>query len=464
MKPIEIIIGRGNPNDPNSGDSVYNNPSLAGQDLWVEVYGSGPYPYEDYSVLPTGGFQLLNGLKFGSNGQQWFVHVSAYVPQLSSLTGITNGYNIQKVMTVMQGRIGWKQPTLSGMPVISGQNQSSTSGRYYADFHTSCTIQKIYAAQEDKDISTADFNALLYGMDQSVIMRSLNAIFNRPQLIEHGLVYERMSNIRAVPVPNQGNFCGYRIKVSSGDYSVMINTLALYFNGVSTFNIYLFNDLTAAPLKTQSVTTVANSQTVVNLDWIISYISDNKGGLFYIGYFQNDLGSVQAIDEQLNMWDASKIFGAWPFQSLQIGSLDFNRINPSVVFRTYGLNMEMSSYRDFTQTITQNAHLFDEARGLCMAIQVLELIKNSSRTNSTERQANEMSKIEYDVNLAFPTKEYPFMAGLKSQLAREFQRINQGFFPKAEAQIFPVGGFDDYGYLEYDSFDITNLPPRERVN
>lgn len=457
------MVGRGEEFDPVTGGTDYDNPNLAGQDLWVEVYGLGPYPYESYQVKSTGGFTLLGGAKFGNDGQIWFIHVEAFVPGVTPVMGLSNGFNIAKIMGALQGRLGWSQPTLAGMPVISGQNQLASSSRYYEDFHTSCTIQKLYTSQDDKDISDAGFNALLQRYDRKVIMRCLNAVFNRPQKIEHGLVYERTSNVRNVPVPNQGNFCGYRIKVSNGNYAVMINTLAMFFNGVATFNIYLFNDLKKAPLMSQSVTTVANDQTIIPLNWILKYIDDNKGGLFYIGYFQDDLGLVLAVDEQLNMWADSKIYGAWPFQSPKVaGSLDFNRINPSVVFRTYGLNMEVSSYRDYTEMIVQNAHLFDEARGLCMAIQVLEQIRNSARTNSTNRQANEMIKLDYDLDLAFPTKEKPFMAGLRAQLVREFERINMNFFPAPKPTNVSIAGNYDQDEFAYDTFDIKNLPPRER--
>lgn len=462
-KPLEIVVGRGQQYDPAVGDSVYNNPNLAGQDLVVALTGTGPVPYENYTVLPTGGFQLNGGGTFGDAGQTWFVAPQPYVPGVTPVTGLSNGYNIAKVMTSMQGRLGWSQPTLAGMPVISGQNQTSSSSRFFDDFHDSCTIQKLYAAQEDPAISDADFNTLLQRMDRSGIMRCLNAIFNRPQMIDHNLVYERMSNVRNIPVPNGGNFCGYRMKVSNGDYAVMLNTIALFFDSAVTFNVYLFNDLTQAPLMSQSVTTMANTQTVINLNWILKYVDNNKGGLFYVGYFQDDLGAAMAIDEQLNMWTDCKIFGAWPFQSPRVpGRLDFNRINPSVVFRTYGMNMELSSYRDYTEVILQNAHLFDEARGLLMAIQVIGKIKNSSRTNATSRQSNEMIKLDYDVELAFPTKEAPFMSGLKAQLAREFERINRNFFPKPKPTNVSIAGAYDRDEFAYDTFDIKNLPPRER--
>ena len=380
---------------------------------------------------------------------------------------LTNGFDTAKVQTAMAGRLGWLQPTQSGSPVINSTNLGSTSGRYYNDgsFHAACTIDRFKSSQEDSAISDNDLNTLLTTMDKSVMMRVINAVFNRPQLVEHTLVYERVSNIRNVVIPNAGNFCGYRIKVGKGDWAIQLNSISLFFDAVATFNIYLFNDLTLAPLQIKSVTTLANSQTVVDLGWVLNYISTNKGGLFYIGYFQDDLGSAHAVDEQLNMWAASKVFGAYPFQSPKTGALDFNRINPSVVFRTYGMNLEITSYRDYTQTIIQNPHLFDNARGLGMAISVLESIKYSTRSNATERQSKgaiEPNELNYDLNLAFPNDDRPFIAGLKAQLMQELSRISKSFFPKAEAMSVGIGGDYDREAFAYDTFDIKNLPPRER--
>jgi len=383
---------------------------------------------------------------------------------------LTNGFDTDKVKSAMAGRLGWMQPTQAGSPVINSTNLGATSGRFYNDgsFHAACTIDRLKSSQEDANITDANLNALLTTLDQSVAMRVINAVFNRPQLVEHTLVYERVSNVRNIPVPNSGNFCGYRIKVGKGDWAIQLNSVSLFFNNVATFNLYLFNDLTLAPLKTQSVTTIANSQTVVDLGWVLNYISTNKGGLFYIGYFQDDLVATgtQAIDEQLNMWAASKVFGAYPFQApKKTGVLDFNRINPSVVFRTYGLNLEVTSYRDYTQTIIQNPHLFDNARGLAMAIGVLETIKYSTRSNAVERQSKDAigtTELNYDLNLAFPNDDRPFIAGLKAQLMQELNRISQSFFPKPKAMSVGIGGDYDREAFAYDTFDIKNLPPRER--
>lgn len=366
-------------------------------------------------------------------------------------------------MTAFQGRLGWQQPTIAGAPVIDEANLESSSMRYFDDFHAAVKANRLADVLDDKDMTDEEFNTLLQTMDKTVIMRCLNAVFNRPQLIEHSLLYERSSNLRNVVIPNQGNFCGYRIKVSEGNYAVQLNTIALFFDTAATFNVYLFNDLTKAPLQTKSVTTVANSQVTIQLDWVLNYISTNKGGLFYIGYFQDDLGSAHAVDEQLNQWQPSKVYGAWPFQSPKTAALDFNRINPSVVFRTYGMNIEVSAYRDYTQVIIQNAHLFDEARGLMMAVNVIETIKNSIRSNSDQRLNQEnMKDLEYDLNLAFPSEERPFMAGLKAQLISQFKKINENIYPKQEAFSVPIGSMGNNLRWQYDTFDIRNLPPREQ--
>jgi hypothetical protein len=380
---------------------------------------------------------------------------------------VTNGFDISRVNDAMEGRLGWLQPTLPGSPDIDADNLLSKSGRYYNDgsFHPTCTIERIKSVQENASISDSDFNALLIQLDKAATTRCLNAVFNRPQLVEHSLLYERASNVRNVVIPNSGNFCGYRIKVSKGDWAVQLDSVSLYFDRVATFKLYLFNDLIASPVAEKEVTTQANSQVIVDLNWAVNYASAaNSGGLFYIGYFQDDLGEARALDEQLNIWETTKIFGAYPFQSpRKTGALDFNRTNPSVVFKTYGLNLELSSYRDYTRSIVQNAHLFDNARGLLMAIRVMEEIKYSTRTNATERQSKEaidQADLNLDLNLAMPTENLPFVAGLKAQLTQELGRISRNFFPKAQASSVSISGVNAEGL--YDTFDLKNLQARER--
>lgn len=459
------------------GGTVYSDPSLVGWSFSVERRSLGTLTLGvDYTLLPDGtGFTIIgstfgNPITFG-DGEVYTLH---FYPQELTVTppqttGVTNGYNLARVYAAFQGRLGWEQPDSSLCPfTLSDSNLAATSGRYYGEeFHEACTLINIINAQPQANPTTDDFNALLQRMDRGLIMRSLNAIFNRNMLIEHCLNYTRSSNVRNVVIPNQANFCGYRINIAQGDWSLKLDSVSMFFDGVATFNLYLFNDLQKLPVLTKSITTQANTQTKVQLDWIINYVNETgNGGIYYLGYFQNDLPTdVHAIDEQLNLWANTKIFGSYPFQSQQQNGLDFNRINPSVVYRSYGINIEFSAYYDYTEKIIQNANLFDEARGLLMAIRVIEMIQYSGNNNGKNRSMDEKTAglMVQSANQAMPTEQMPYVAGIKSQVMREFKRMNDNFFSKPQAGSFTLDNDQYKGIFAYDSFDLATLPPRENM-
>ena len=381
---------------------------------------------------------------------------------------ISNGFDLARIFPVFQGRLGWHQPTITGMPTLDADNLEATSGRYYdRGFHKAVTVQNYYETQENPDITDLQFNALLQDEDQAVITRLINAVLNKPQLIEHVVDYTRVAYRQSIIIPNMGMAVGYRINISPGDYAVNIDSVGLLFDGAVTFNMYLFNDLILAPVQTQSVTTVANTQVRVSLDWVMNYINSatsggNLGGVWYLMYFQDDLGDVHAIDEQLNMWSKTKILGAIPFQSDKVGALDFNRTNVSANYRTYGFNFEVSCYRDYTQTLIQNASLFDEARGLTMAINVIEQILFTSRANGNQRVMQDIAN-RLSPSLDMQSGEFnsnPYVSGLKQQLARELNRINLVFSPKPVPMSVPIGGVYGGDYM-YEGYDIRDMPSRQ---
>jgi hypothetical protein len=348
---------------------------------------------------------------------------------------LSNAINTDRVLAAMRGRLGWRQPTRGGVPTLTTANTTATSGRYYGEgFHEAAGISRLYEVQEDKEISESEFNTLLQQWDDEVIMRCINAVFNRPQLIDNCLIYERgYPENRAIPLTNTGRFVGYQITVAPGDYSAYALSASLYFDEAATFNLYLFNDMKASPLQTKSVTTVANDQTLVTLDWQITNLSaSNKGGTFYIGYFQDDISPAKALDDTYQCATDTKIFGAVAIEATQTGAADFDRTQPVQTQHSYGLNLQIASCRDYTETIVRNAHLFDEVRGLVMALRVLGTAVNSLRSNNTEmKTADQVGQLLADMNTAFPTQEMPYVAGLKSQITRELKRINANFFPKA---------------------------------
>ena len=421
----------------------------------------GTWSSSDNSIATVSAGGLVTGVAAGAVVITYTINGTATWSIEVEENCVTNGFNIDALMPALSERIGWDGATSPGYPTLTVANQKSKSGRYYNDFHEAVTIKNISDTQENNEQTNDEFNTLLATLDRKVSLRALNGIFNQPCLIEHMLAYNRTYNRVKIIVPNGGNFVGYRVNVAAGDFAAVFNSISLYFNGVATFNLYLFNDLIKLPIRTKSVTTVQDSQTKVQLGWTVNYNDyQYSGGVYFIGYMQNDLGSVQAIDEQLNLWTNSCVFGGLPFQSKSIGNNDFDRNQPSPNFRSYGLNIEMSAYRDFTRVITQNIHIFDEARGLLMAISIIEQFKNTTRTNTSEKQITDMiDKWSYDVNGMLPNDGQPYVAGLKDQLKRAFKTIAETFNPKEKAISVPASG--NGNYIEYLGFNLNNLPRRQ---
>lgn len=359
----------------------------------------------------------------------------------------TNGFDLTKVMDALVGRIGWR--VQDGI-TPTAPNDGSKSGRYFQDFHSSVNLKSLKQTQSDRGMDDAAFNLWLKSLQEGVILRCLNGVFKKPELLDNTLLFDRLV-YNDQPISNSGNFVGVRFKIPAENISLRINAISLLFTEAKTFKLYLFHDTKALPLWSQDVTTVANDQKTIKpvvvidqvdptpdiiLDLVINTRwSDVKGGYYYLGYFQDDLGTCQAIWEQPHFLPAY-CFGYGFIQTKKTGVEVFDKRTVSVTNQTYGLNMDVTSFRDHTNSILRNAHLFDEVLGLQMASQCVEHYIHSGRSNGEQRVNAEQGKMLYtDLNQEQPSQEIPFTTGLKGQIRRELKQISDTFFPVRKSQI-----------------------------
>lgn len=434
MLPIEITVGGASPN-PASGQAVYSNPALAGLEYYVTQAGFGPLPSTAYSKQSNGGFTLLDGILF-EPGETYFAHLTG-VTFSSTNTDYTNGYHYDKVMSVMLGRLGWSDTTLSPA------NQMTKSGRYFDgnSFHPLVSIKNLKATIETVNISTGELDTFLQRLQRESIMTCLSGVFNKPELIEQKLLFDRGVN-NDQDISNAGNFVGVRIKLAPGkDIAAEITSLALYFNEAKTFTLYLYHDTKKQPIWTQEVTTVANDQTIITLTTAIYLnirINSYKSGYFYFGYYQDDLGTAKAIDEQ-SCSVTGNCFAADFFQSKKTGD-DFDRKKISLTSYTFGINFEISVFRDHTDSIIRNAHLFDDAIGNQMAYMCLKQMLYAIRSNTEERQVKEMldkygGSLIYEVEGAAAIPDVPKTTGLKQKIDQALKSLHKSFFPEPKAMV-----------------------------
>lgn len=454
IKPIPIVGGGTGQFDPVADATSVYIPVLAGQDAWVERSGYGTLTPNNYQIVGDGHINLLNGLKF-SVSELYNIHASGL--QIAGTPGnYSNGFK-STVVNALLSRLGWMQPTRTGY-ALDSFNTTSVSGRYFNDgsFHAIVTPENVRQAQEDAEITVGEFNAFLLTLQKASIMKALNAVFNKNERLERALLFERFGR-NDYKFTNTGAFVGILLRPGRKEgLSIQVNSVSLYFDSNVTFNLYLFHEAKKTPVWTQSVTAVADEQTVINFsEVIVNYLENNKSGNFYLGYFQSDLGTAKAYNEIVERFNPTYNFAMYPVEMEALPGNYINRNKINYTYSTHGLNVDISAFRDHTQRILTNPYLFDNLIGLNMAAMVIEMINNSTRENKTQRITQEQSqKLYTDLQLAGPTDDFPYMAGLKNQIAREVKRVKEEFFPCPQISNVEHNTNDllDYGMQQPDFF------------
>lgn len=350
----------------------------------------------------------------------------------------SNGYDVTRVLDALN-RLGWINPSESGYGIVDASNQLSASGRYFNDnsFHSSLTIQNIKEAQPDPEISDANFNAFLVQLRKANIMDILNQVFNKPELIEKGFAHYKSNQSTPAVRANGGKFVGRRIEIAPGDYGLHLSNAQILLNGDKTFKLYLFNEF-SGKLQEWDVNAIADQQTNVVLNYDIFYSSATlKGGSFFLGYFQDDLGTVQAYDYSA-CYNPYHTVGISSIESAVTGDVKFNMSQYSTGTDIHGMNVEFEVFRDKTNTIVSSARLFDNIQGLMMAARVIELIINSTRMNIRKMISQEnLNGLYKELNL-ITTGETPFSPGLKRKIEKAIAVLQETFEPKNKAQAVSI--------------------------
>lgn len=334
----------------------------------------------------------------------------------------SNGLDYDVILPVLTGRVGWQ----------------STPGktRNFESFHALLTEANLRDVQPTEGISDTDFTAYKAALEKQILQRCLSGVFNRGEFLEQALLHQRVAGTPATLVENRGLFCGMKLRVSPDmRISVWVPRVILTFDTAVTFNLYLFQDGVAAPIKTQSVTTQALTPTEVDLtDWIMSYVSLGTPN-YYIGYFQDDLAGAHAIRTTV-FYTRTNHVNVTAVQAQKKASNEFDQTQLLYDLDTLGINAEILAFRDYTATIKQNAALFDEVIGLAMLQFFIEQVLSSTRSNVTERILKGMDRIELHHYLygTVPASGVAKITGLAETVQQKFQDLRDQFFPRPKTQ------------------------------
>lgn len=396
--------------------------------------GGGSWSSSDITIATVNSSGLVTTVAVGTCYITYTVSSNSISIQfgVTSVLPLTNGFNFNFLYPAISNRVLW-----------FSQGAVSDSQRYYEDGHPLANTSILDAIRPQDNTTLA---AYLSNKQRSIIMECINAIFNAPQVIDEAKLCFYRSDVMLYPQPvtNQGQFVGIKMYMSQGDYSVIFNSLELYFNANVSFNMYLYNDMTMPPIAVIPVTAQANQQTIINLKQSVinTYLSpSNKGGIIYFGYYQADLGTAQAVYYPINnqLFHPVKLWAySSPVTTDSQGNRNFVRNNIGANNLTYGMNLEVCTFVDPTENIISNSHLFDELFILKMAEKCIKDIIFSYRSNGIQRVMSgipELKQLYAELDGYKIDDEVPYVIGLKSQISREVKRVKDGFQKKVTSLI-----------------------------
>lgn len=334
-----------------------------------------------------------------------------------------------KILSALFGGVGFRQSPITEYAVVNADNLASSSGLFYQDASALVTIQNIKEAQQAITISDEEFNTYLKQLQESCIIEVCRAITaNEADYIQDVNLFPYEKSFKNT-INKRGRFVGFLFE-PYGNVSIIgkLSYVELCFNEDVTFNLYMYNsNKPSTPIQTLEVNALANQAMVIPLEWFISDDIGHKGGSFYVGYFEDDLGTAKATkkDYDLSSWQRDvKCFYTRPISLSHTGStIDVTSvINES---DTYGINYIVGIYNDYTELLIRNKNLLWSAIQLEMGEKILTVLRTTTRLNGNN---NSLSVSTDDVNFDLFGNDKLKIDGILTKKRREIDSIRKMLF------------------------------------
>lgn len=341
-----------------------------------------------------------------------------------------------RAITELKKVVGFRDHwNATDIPVLPVTLSDSESGQYYQDFHPMVRLDYISALLP----SDYPLDTFLDDIETSAIKQMLNKMQTFKKLNNSGqdlarnnLIYDNV--LKNKPIINESRFVGVEFALNDTSVGIraIINRVGLYLTTAQpSLTLYLFNSLQEDAVNTYTFTSVnANSftwlETQINIDYQDS--SGTDGGVWWLGYYQNDLVG-QAISYDVLNWrngycqkcdggtrsskfnSISKYVNMSPFyvsgSSLPAVGKLFDA--DDIVYNytcNFGMNFNVSVVCNLSQFWVDNRLSMVNAIGKTVALKILEMMKASSQISAIEQ--NVQFNIIRDLEGDRETQSVPF--------------------------------------------------------
>ena len=280
--------------------------------------------------------------------------------------------------------VGWRNNTLPDL-TLDPVNEKTDSGLYFNDISPIVTLENLFFAASPENMDDDAFNSYLVRVNETAVLRVLNDIFFE----KSDFVCNSGGRMDATDkTPNQINdgsgLFGFEIQVNTEEYLIQLNKATFYSVNDETFKLKLINTNHTDPLKEWDVELIANNEKTIELN---IPIDGTVGGRFYLVVEKSELvGEIFAFNqngESLGLVDVfnCEIDAAGKTKYIGIGQL---------------FTLDYSIYSDFTEFVIKNKRLFARAIQTAGAIETLETMLTSVRSNFIQRIGDRLAGLIYE--------------------------------------------------------------------
>jgi hypothetical protein len=328
-----------------------------------------------------------------------------------------------EAIQALRGIVGFKQPVDPNYAFLDSDNLQSDSGKYYEDISGIVTVKNIIDTYEYQDSLTDDQrNDILDSMRDSAAGDVLTEIFNDKSYIQESNVLFPYEQDYQKTIILENDFNYIEIKHLKKGITTNINNIILSFDSDVTFDVYLYESTTKAPVQTQSVTTSAGEDVKVYLGWNL-----DSRYTYRMGYKTSEIGTAKPYlrDYELSTVEELSRNICFDYYTADFNGARLDLTSESSKSDAMGMNLEYSVYIDWTREIIKNKNLFAKALQLQMALTVADRIMTTTASNITQQLTQQsLERIGYIIGNAERG------TGLKGQFRKEVLNIKKFFFPE----------------------------------
>jgi hypothetical protein len=334
--------------------------------------------------------------------------------------------NISEIRTDMFGVVGLRQPYDPKYAILDATLLVSSSGMYFEQYCSYVTIENLFNTQPFCYINSTNFNLTLTNAIKDSISKGIQSCFMENDIIENKLLYDYSNRKTSdYELVNGSDFVGYEITVSKRkDIKAIVNKVFTEFSGTGSLKLLLFNDNSVTTQQTKSITVTSKTALETVLNWELPYSNGVAGGKYYIGYLTNGL-TPKAINREWNGSNRPNRYNALSIKPVKIPNWTtetlFDIDTVEYTANTYGLNFDISSYRDYTSIVVNNKNMFTDVIGYQFAADMLGLMIATNVETELPVKGNLLLELQGNFN----SDNLPMVKGVMTKLTESIEIVKR---------------------------------------